>query len=69
MVVPLSPLSVTVTSRGGALGAEGSRQKIKITPSCTRLFFPLTACSLSMSEFVLLLISLCETEAEVRTKD
>lgn len=29
MAVPLSPLSVTVTSRGGALGAGGSRQKIE----------------------------------------
>lgn len=28
MAVPLSPLSVTVTSRGGALGAGGGRQKI-----------------------------------------
>lgn len=27
MAVPLSPLSVTVTSRGGALGTERSRQK------------------------------------------
>lgn len=31
MAVPLSPLSATVTSRGGALGAEGGRQKIKKT--------------------------------------
>lgn len=27
MAVPLSPLSVTVTSRGGALGTDGNRQK------------------------------------------
>lgn len=29
MAVPLSPLSVTVTSRGGALGADGSRHTKK----------------------------------------
>lgn len=37
MAVPLSPLSATVTSRGGALGAEGSRQKIKKKKQKTHL--------------------------------
>lgn len=46
MAVPLSPLSATVTSRGGALGAEGGRQKIK-KHTFIHDFFPLTACSLS----------------------
>lgn len=39
MAVPLSPLSITVTLRGGALGAEGDRQKIKNTPFYMRLIF------------------------------
>ena len=47
MAVPLSSLSVTVTSRGGALGAEGGRQKIKKHTFIHETVFFITACSLS----------------------
>lgn len=76
MAVPLSPLSVTVTSRGGALGAEGWRQKIKKKHTFihdTHFFLKLHAvsCCLLPSHLVVSIcpLSLCETEAEVRTKD
>lgn len=54
MAVPLSPLSVTVTSRGGALGAEGCRQKIKKHTfiHTDAVFFPITRCSLSLSPLI-----------------
>lgn len=40
MAVPLSPLSVTVTSRGGALGAEGRGQKSHLNLFFSYLLHP-----------------------------
>lgn len=53
MAVPLSPLSVTVTSRGGALGAEGCRQKKKKKTHLNNTeFFSIAARSLFRSPVI-----------------
>lgn len=73
MAVPLSPLSVTVTLRGGALGAGRVRQRKTKTHVCAWnmyfLYIHIQFSSASNVQFSCHDLPLCETKADVRTND